>query len=90
MGKNTNGNAPYWATEVAYKNGYKKGYADAKAEGHTRADRIRSMTDDEFADHLQQIFECAYCPVENCEGVGPRCRSKILKWLKQPAEEVQP
>ena len=67
----------------------------------TNADRIRAMTDEELASHLylfagleEQIKFCQNIP--ECEALicadegipEEKCIGCLLKWLQQPAEEV--
>lgn len=52
----------------------------------TNADRIRSMTDEELANWLEQFASCELCPAirERC-GYGDGCINAWLDWLKQEA-----
>lgn len=58
----------------------------------TKADRIRSMTDEELADEfMTRLVLCQYCEYQNeCETAEDvaayKCREGIVKWLQQPAE----
>lgn len=59
----------------------------------TNADRIRSYTDEEFAQFFQQYVECSDCPAyDQCEHDRDAdrydsCCAEALKWLKQEAKE---
>lgn len=71
---------------------YEKGYADGlayKPPVTTKADRIRSMTDEELADLLCD-HACSCCPIVVCKGrieVGRKaCRKRWLDWLREEAE----
>ena len=50
----------------------------------TNADRIRSMSDEELAEFLDENAE--YCHVGLCKD-GETCRICCLRWLQMPAEE---
>ena len=55
----------------------------------TNADRIRSMTDAEFAMHIVNTTRaCALCPAfKSCEIKYPNfsaCMNVVADWLKQP------
>ena len=54
----------------------------------TKADRIRSMSDEELVDFLGEYRFCDICE-EGCEACTYHgdCNKRILDWLKQPAEE---
>lgn len=64
-------------------------------EQMTNAEKIRAMTDEELMDCLfnQVSYEhvCAFCvPTMRVKGgCDGHCRNGILKWLQQPAEEVE-
>lgn len=53
----------------------------------TNADRIRSMTDEELAELIENpvnIFHCSMCDnYNNCDCELTDCTEYILKWLKQ-------
>ena len=56
----------------------------------TKADRIRSMTDEELAKFFADYVSCHDCPIPYCkvrftmERLG--CQANWLDWLKQEAE----
>lgn len=51
-------------------------------EPDTNAERIRNMSDEELADWLCDIVDCASCPtVKHCTCGG------MLEWLQKPVEE---
>ena len=54
----------------------------------TNADRIRSMTDEELANWLEQFASCELCPAirERC-GYGDGCVKAWLDWLREEAKE---
>ena len=57
---------------------------------HTRADRIRAMSDEELAEHLEEISNWS-CPpgMEFTEvrcGRRPDCKGCWLDWLRQEAD----
>ena len=59
----------------------------------TNADRIRSMSDEELAMHLNIGWECSLCKeqiwINNKFSLGDcdmNCVGHCLEWLKQPAE----
>ena len=59
----------------------------------TNADRIRSMSDEELAIHLNIGWECSTCKeqiwIDNKFSLGDcdmNCVGHCLEWLKQPAE----
>ena len=65
-------------------------------EKPTNADRIRSMSDEELAEHLVNIgWDCHLCaehrrlgnePLMRGEKCDEKCAEHCLEWLKQPAE----
>ena len=62
----------------------------------TNADKIRSMSDEEFAKHLVDIgWDCHQCaehrrldnePLLRGKKCDEKCAEHCLEWLKQPAE----
>ena len=61
---------------------------------YSNADRIRSMSDDELAMHLNIGWECSLCKeqiwINNKFSLGDcdmNCVKHCLEWLQQPAEE---
>ena len=61
----------------------------------TNADRIRSMSDEELAIHLNIGWECSTCKeqiwIDNKFSLGDcdmNCVGHCLEWLQQPAKEV--
>ena len=52
----------------------------------TNADRIRAMSDDELAWVLLEYRFDACCKAHGGEAGLPDSQSKIVEWLKQPAE----
>ena len=61
----------------------------------TNGDKIRAMTDEEYADWLCDHLICGDCPVyEKCgkesHGCGTSaedCFNRLVAWLKAPVEE---
>lgn len=57
-------------------------------ESKTNADRIRSMTDEELADLMDNsvdYFDCDNCEFRNDDvmcGTNKGCQTHILRWLK--------
>lgn len=52
----------------------------------TNSDRIRSMTDEEFAEVL--FGSCIeHMGVEECSHLEEACKSCVLDWLKSESEE---
>ena len=57
----------------------------------TRADKIRAMSDEELAAMLKDYKDCnKNCIISNGKNCYQICEeeSTLLKWLQQPAEEV--
>ena len=53
---------------------------------NTKADKIRSMTDDEMAEQWCKWAECWHCPVyKDCTSTTQDCKKLVLEWLKSPA-----
>jgi hypothetical protein len=53
----------------------------------TKADKIRSMTDEQLADFIKSIIDCWYCPTyQECIYNVKSCDNALLAWLKQEAE----
>jgi hypothetical protein len=54
----------------------------------TNADRIRSMTDEELAEFLDQFDSvCGMCIHQgNCYVMNDKCRGGFLQWLKSEVE----
>jgi hypothetical protein len=54
----------------------------------TNAEKIRSMSDEQLAEFLCKISDCAFdlCPAVEMCGCGDGIANGLLKWLKQPAE----
>lgn len=52
----------------------------------TKADEIRTMTDEELAEKISKLYGCSYCPgfTLNCEN---QCKKYWLMWLRSPAKE---
>ena len=67
-----------------------------KPDYMTNADRIRSMNDEELAEHLVDIgWDCNFCeehlrldndPLLRGEKCDEKCAEHCLEWLQQPAE----
>ena len=56
----------------------------------TNAERIRQMTDEELAEMLDNaVHDCEYCQLYETCLLYPyeSCKSMLLKWLKEEAEE---
>lgn len=74
---------------------FQKTYTEDKPK--TNADRIRSMSDEELAEHLYETgWDCHLCaenrrldnePLLRGEKCDEKCVAHCLEWLKQPAEE---
>jgi hypothetical protein len=48
----------------------------------TKADWIRSMTDEQLAEFLAEVTDCWYCPTyQKCTNVKS-CDNALLAWLK--------
>lgn len=61
---------------------------NSKPKPMTNADRIRAMSDEEMAEFISSIPMCVGKDEDlNCE--IDRCKECFLKWLQQPAEEVE-
>lgn len=65
----------------------------------TNADRIRSMSDEELAEHLYYGFDIRFCDSNaECEAMlntdegipEEKCKACALEWFKQPAAEESP
>ena len=79
----------------AFNDGYEKGKADAEAyllhcgdtdEPFTKADRIRSMTDEELAEFIASGIPKDVCK-DRCGGdEGFQCSECILDWLRQECD----
>lgn len=54
----------------------------------TNAEKIRSMSDEQLAEFLCKISDCAFdlCPAVEMCGCGDGIANGLLKWLQQPAE----
>ena len=62
----------------------------------TKANRLRSMSDEELAKHLVDIgWDCNFCadhlrldnePLMRVEKCDEKCAEHCLEWLQQPAE----
>ena len=57
-----------------------------RTEPVTNADKIRAMSDDELAWVLLEYRFDACCKAHGGEAGLPDSQSKIVEWLKQPAE----
>lgn len=57
-------------------------------EPDTNGERIRRMTDEELAEFLCKISDCAFdlCPAVEMCGCGDGMANGLVKWLRQPAE----
>ena len=62
---------------------------------YTNADRIRAMSDEELAMHLNIGWECSLCKeqiwINNKFSLGDcdmNCVGHCLEWLQQPTEEA--
>ena len=65
-----------------------------ESDPFTNADRIRAMSDEELASWAKKqigcgagFFPCGVVCNNKCEAHSPEeCRTRIMEWLKQPAE----
>lgn len=59
--------------------------------GKTNADRIRAMSDEELAEWITELTDCAVYPYTRkdapCVSIGQTCAASWLDWLKQEATE---
>lgn len=59
----------------------------------TNGDKIRTMSDSEYADWLCDHLICGDCPVcdkcgkESCNSAVAACFNQLLGWLRSPVEE---
>ena len=62
----------------------------------TNADHIRSMSDEELAKWLADMWDCSYCseydrtgghPLFSAEPCDQKCEQHCFDWLKQPYKE---
>ena len=62
----------------------------------TNADHIRSMSDEELAKWLADMWNCCYCseydrtgchPLFSAEPCDQKCEQHCFDWLKQPYKE---
>lgn len=57
----------------------------------TNAERIRAMTDEELAEWIAGLTDCAVYPYTRkdapCISIGETCAASWLDWLKQEASE---
>lgn len=70
-----------WNEEINYIQSVFDNMTDKKSKPpiRTKADRIRSMTDDELAEKLTSL-PCSCCPDDTCSW---NCKQTWLNWLKQ-------
>ena len=83
------------------EDGYCKKYSDerviswcvqgpCKDEKPSNADRIRAMTDEEMAEWITELTDCAVYPYtrkdDPCISIGQTCAASWLCWLKQEAQ----
>lgn len=71
-------------------------FCEYRRKKQTNADRIRAMSDEELARHLQCIgWDCHLCaehirldnePLLRGEKCDEKCEEHCLQWLQQPAE----
>ena len=76
---------------VKESSAYLCGVLDERKRKQTNADKIRSMNDQELAVFLSRgIEQCNYCQLAVFEGACTEtlCDDAMMKWLQQPAEEV--
>ena len=70
----------YWGNGAALDSGYWESGKDTNVP--TNADHIRSMTDEELAEFLDDSnSQGCVCPTKDCEAT---CKQCIVNWLKQP------
>lgn len=74
--------------EYEYKGRTIREWADRIANPKTKADRIRTMTDEELAEMMAH-GNCGYCEIHDyCfSQKGVDCDEAWLDWLKQETEE---
>ena len=57
----------------------------------SNADHIRSMTDEELAEWITELTDCAVYPYTQkdapCVSIGQTCAASWLDWLKQESEK---
>lgn len=85
----------YWGNGAALDSGYWEFAEDTNVL--TNADHIRSMTDEELAEWLdEELGCCCYCseekrlenePLLRGEKCDEQCKKHLLDWLKQPYKE---
>ena len=61
-----------------------------KPKTMTEADRIRTMTDEELAEWITELTDCAVYPYTRkdapCISIGQTCAASWIDWLKQEAQ----
>lgn len=58
---------------------------DGALRGETNGDKIRNMSDEEFAKWLCDNMDCPFCPGESLCSVDGGISNGLVKWLKQEA-----
>ena len=53
----------------------------------TKADKIRSMSDEELADYFYSIMDCWQCPAYKECTQEDGCANALLAWLKMEHKE---
>lgn len=73
-----------------WKNAKRYDIQTGKVMGYTNADRIRDMTDEELAEWITALTDCAVYPYTlkdaPCISIGQTCAASWLDWLKQEAQ----
>lgn len=58
------------------------------AKPQTNGDRIRAMSDEEFAKWIDDMYcQCVWCDVKKVDCSDTECTDCIVAWLQQPVEE---
>lgn len=62
---------------------------DHKHRPISRADKVRSMTDEELASVFMRYADCKLCKVTKgiCNKDYAQCKGAWLEWLRQEADE---
>lgn len=64
---------------------------NAKPPKRTNADRIRAMSDEELAEWITELTDCAVYPYTRkdapCISIGKTCAALWIDWLKEEATD---
>lgn len=81
----------YTAFQGSGKITYVPVVVNAKPQKRTNADRIRAMTDEELAEWITELTDCAVYPYTRkdapCISIGQTCAASWLDWLKEEATD---